>query len=121
MAENYKTVVIGRGLIGSAATRHLACIGEKVAVIGPAEPADKSLHQGVFGSHYDSGRITRILDPHPFLRRYCQKIHPPLSGFGTTKRRVFYAEVGHLAVSDRPDYFCALKKRADENAVCVIF
>ena len=47
------------------------------------------------------------------------KIHPPLSGFGTTKRRVFYAEVGHLAVSDRPDYFCALKKRADENAVCV--
>ena len=31
----------------------------------------------------------------------------------------FYAEVGHLAVSDRPDYFCALKKRADENAVCV--
>ena len=27
--------------------------------------------------------------------------------------------MGHLAVSDRPDYFCALKKRADENAVCV--
>ena len=73
MAENYKTVVIGRGLIGSAATRHLACIGEKVAVIGPAEPADKSLHQGVFGSHYDSGRITRILDPHPFYAAIAKK------------------------------------------------
>ncbi|WOV90454.1 MAG: FAD-dependent oxidoreductase [Candidatus Zeuxoniibacter abyssi] len=119
MAENYKTVVIGRGLIGSAATRHLACIGEKVAVIGPAEPADKSLHQGVFGSHYDSGRITRILDPHPFYAAIAKKSIRRYRDLERQSGVSFYAEVGHLAVSDRPDYFCALKKRADENAVCV--
>jgi sarcosine oxidase len=55
--------VIGRGLMGSAAARHLAEAGRDVALIGPDEPADRANHQGVFGSHYDSGRIARILDP----------------------------------------------------------
>ena len=27
------------------------------------EPADFASHDGVFSSHYDSGRITRVLDP----------------------------------------------------------
>lgn len=55
--------VIGRGLIGSAAARHLARAGHQVTLIGPSEPADKVDHTGVFGSHYDEGRITRALDP----------------------------------------------------------
>jgi len=54
--------VIGRGLIGSAAARHLANAGHQVTLIGPSEPADKASHTGVFGSHYDEGRITRVLD-----------------------------------------------------------
>ena len=29
---------------------------------GPDEPPDRAAHAGVFGSHYDEGRITRILD-----------------------------------------------------------
>lgn len=59
----YRTVVIGRGLIGSAATRHLAEMSEGVACIGPDEPQDRTSHQGVFASHYDEGRMTRINDP----------------------------------------------------------
>ncbi|MEP5761972.1 MAG: FAD-dependent oxidoreductase [Litoreibacter sp.] len=51
--------VIGAGLMGSAAARHLAQAGEEVFLIGPEEPADKPTHFGVFGSHYDEGRITR--------------------------------------------------------------
>ncbi|MHC0052370.1 FAD-dependent oxidoreductase [Actibacterium sp. D379-3] len=58
--------VLGRGLIGSAAARHLACAGEEVVLIGPSEPADKTSHTGVFASHYDEGRITRALDPWRF-------------------------------------------------------
>lgn len=50
-------------MIGSAAARHLARAGHRVTVIGPPEPADKAAHDGVFGSHYDEGRITRSLDP----------------------------------------------------------
>ena len=61
--------VIGRGLIGSAAARHLAEGGAEVVLIGPPEPEDKATHGGVFGSHYDEGRITRGLDPDPFWSR----------------------------------------------------
>ena len=55
-------VVVGAGLIGSAAARYLGERQQNVAVIGPDEPQDWQTHQGVFASHYDQGRITRILD-----------------------------------------------------------
>lgn len=58
--------MIGRGLIGSAAARHLALTGHDAVLIGPDEPVDKSSHQGVFASHYDEGRITRSLDADGF-------------------------------------------------------
>ncbi|MEP3276303.1 MAG: FAD-dependent oxidoreductase [Stappiaceae bacterium] len=61
-AQEYDVIVIGRGLMGSAAARHLARAGLSIALIGPDEPADKSIHSGVFSSHYDEGRITRSLD-----------------------------------------------------------
>ena len=59
MEKRPSIAVIGRGLIGSAAARHLANAGQDVTLIGPVEPADKRTHQGVFASHYDEGRITR--------------------------------------------------------------
>lgn len=57
--------VIGNGMIGAAATRYLSAAGLRVAGIGPGEPAHWQSHQGVFASHYDQGRITRIIDPDP--------------------------------------------------------
>ena len=54
--------VIGNGLIGSAAGRYLSATGKRVALIGPGEPENLKTHQGVFGSHYDQGRLTRIMD-----------------------------------------------------------
>jgi len=54
-----RVAVIGAGLIGSAAARHLALAGHEVVLIGPPEPDEKRAHQGVFASHYDEGRITR--------------------------------------------------------------
>ena len=55
-------VVVGLGLIGSGALRHLAASGEEVVGIGPTEPPVLADHEGAFASHYDSGRITRHLD-----------------------------------------------------------
>lgn len=54
-------VVIGMGLVGSAALRH-ASASASVVGIGPAEPVDWAAHAGPYSSHYDSGRITRRLD-----------------------------------------------------------
>lgn len=60
-----RTIVIGRGLIGSAAARHLSALVDGVALLGPDEPADRAGHSGVFASHYDEGRMTRVVDPDP--------------------------------------------------------
>lgn len=60
--DKFDCVVVGAGLIGSAAAKYLARYLDNVALIGPTEPLDWQSHNGVFASHYDSGRVTRILD-----------------------------------------------------------
>lgn len=60
MADRVEIVVVGRGMIGSAAARHLAEAGVSVAVIGEDEPADPTLGNGPFASFWDQGRITRL-------------------------------------------------------------
>ena len=50
-------LVIGKGLFGAAAVKYLSSEAERVAVIGPDEPADLLSHDGVFASHYDQGRL----------------------------------------------------------------
>ena len=62
MTDVYHDVaVIGRGLIGAAAGRHLAESGHRTVLIGPPEPVDRRLSTGPFSSHPDQGRITRVV------------------------------------------------------------
>ena len=61
--------VVGKGLFGSAAARHLAEAGEEVVLIGPDEPTEPRAHAGVFASHHDAARITRVLDRDPVWAR----------------------------------------------------
>jgi glycine/D-amino acid oxidase-like deaminating enzyme len=110
----YDVIVIGRGLIGSAVARHLAKDGVHVVLIGPGEPADHRTHTGVFGSHYDSGRIARILDPTPYYSHIAklsiQRYRPLESQTGIQ----FYHEVGYLAVSNNTAYLADMEARAEE-------
>lgn len=62
MAVDFKVIVIGRGMMGAAAARHLSGMIDGVALIGPGEPAERKSHHGVFASHYDEARITRSFD-----------------------------------------------------------
>lgn len=57
----FDVLVIGKGLMGSAAARYLSAFGAETAVLGPDEPINHQTHDGVFASHYDQGRITRRL------------------------------------------------------------
>lgn len=65
MVRHFDFVVVGRGMMGAAAARHLAKTEASVALVGRGEPADWKTHDGVFSSHYDSGRITRTIDGDP--------------------------------------------------------
>jgi sarcosine oxidase len=56
---NRDVVVVGKGLFGVAAARHLAQAGARVVLVGPGEPVRYADHDGVFSSHYDESRIVR--------------------------------------------------------------
>lgn len=57
-------IVIGKGLIGSAAARYLTQSQKNVAVIGPDEHPDVN-EAIVFSSHYDQGRVQRVIGTDP--------------------------------------------------------
>lgn len=105
MAVDFKYIVVGRGLMGAAAARHLARQAVGVAVIGPDEPDDRKTHQGVFASHYDEGRITRTIDPD---RNWALLANRSIGRYGEIARDSgidFYREVGCVVVApDASDY-----------------
>jgi sarcosine oxidase len=115
-----KLAVLGRGLIGSAAARHLSKMGHDVALIGPDEPADFSRHDGVFGSHYDEGRITRRFDPEPF---WVQMNCAAISRYGEISAESgveFYREVGvlHVGSGESPDVASVGRITAEAGILC---
>ena len=60
----FDCVVIGKGLMGSAAARYLSQSQRNIAVIGPDEHPDIN-EAIVFSSHYDQGRVQRIMGADP--------------------------------------------------------
>jgi len=101
----YDLAVIGTGLIGSAALRHLTvnCQDLDVCVVGPDEPPDRKAHEGVFASHYDQGRITRVLDPSPLwgaLARESIARYPLIESASGVQ---FHHRAGCLRATDIPE------------------
>ena len=112
--------VVGRGLLGSAAARHLtelSAASTTVAIIGPREPTNRAAHDGVFGAHYDSGRITRVIDRDPFYARLNAASIARHRALEARTGVTFYERVGHLAVSPIADYLAALEQRAVEHEI----
>ncbi|MEP7268237.1 MAG: FAD-dependent oxidoreductase [Saprospiraceae bacterium] len=60
MVLNFDIIIIGKGLVGSAAAKYLCKSHQKVAIIGPDEPKDNDSAL-VYASHYDQARIQRII------------------------------------------------------------
>ena len=65
----FEFAVVGGGLFGASAARHLALAGHRVVLLAPMEPLVRDTHEGVFASHYDEARITRVLDSDPLWAR----------------------------------------------------
>lgn len=99
---DFKYIVIGKGLIGSAASRYLSEFSEQVAVIGPDEPANQSRHDGVFASHYDQGRLTRVVSRDATWARIARRAINNYRMLEARSGISFYNPVGLLVV-DAPD------------------
>jgi sarcosine oxidase len=102
MTPDFKYIIIGRGMMGAAAARHLTQWSDGVALIGPDEPTDTKNHQGVFGSHYDEARITRTIDSNPVWARLANR---SIARYGDIERDSgirFYHGVGCLMVGPDP-------------------
>lgn len=99
MAADFNFIVVGRGMMGAAAARHLSETTEGVALIGPDEPTDPRHHQGVFASHYDEARITRTIDPDPVWARLANRSIARYGDIASRSGVTFYHEVGCLMVA----------------------
>lgn len=113
-----KLAVIGAGLIGAAAARHLAGQGLDVTLIGPGEPSDPATHTGPFASHYDEGRITRGLDPDLFWSRASRASLARYADIEAASGIRFYSQVGCLMAGpeDSPD-FDRMTRVAERDAI----
>ena len=112
MQSAFDVIVIGKGMMGVAAARHLALAGARVALIGPDEPRDWAAHPGVFASHYDNGRITRTIDPSADWARLARR---SIERYGEIESRSgirFYTEAGCLILAREQDDGLAAAKRA---------
>ena len=101
MAADFRFIVVGRGMMGAAAARYLARETDGIAVIGPDEPEDRASHQGVFGSHYDEGRITRTIDRDTDWARLANRSISRYAEIERDSGIQFYAPVGCLVVGPK--------------------
>ncbi|MDG2908913.1 MAG: FAD-binding oxidoreductase [Acidimicrobiales bacterium] len=114
-AGHVDVAVVGRGMLGSPCARRLAEAGCSVLLVGQGEPVDRRSHDGVFASHHDDTRITRVIDPDP-LRAWLG--HRALDDFrrleAATGERIL-TQVGHLWVAppDEIDELAAADARFD--------
>ena len=96
----HKIIVVGCGLFGSAATRHLSERTDGVICIGPKEPENRQHHQGVFGSHYDEGRMTRVVDPVPEWAVSAKKSIERYSDIENRSGIKFFSPSGYLGIGE---------------------
>ena len=104
----YDLVIVGRGMVGSAAARHAAqSLSQeqgpnplRVALVGPDEPPRDTFSElEVFGAHYDEGRITRKTDPDPTWAWLAQRSIERFARLEEPEGPPFFVECGHLAVA----------------------
>jgi len=102
MAESFDFIVVGKGMMGAAAARYLALTGARVALVGPDEPADRTTHDGVFGSHYDNGRITRTIDMDRDWALLARRSIDRYAQIEADSGMPFYVEAGCLIAAPAP-------------------
>ena len=116
MPAHFKYIIIGGGMMGAAAARHLSRHVEGVALIRPGEPRDYASHQGVFASHYDEARITRRFDADPLWATFAQRAIDRYREIEDASGIRFFSEAGCLFAGPEPKSDADYLHRAAEVA-----
>ncbi|MBX4928776.1 NAD(P)/FAD-dependent oxidoreductase [Rhizobium binae] len=96
MSVDFRFIIIGRGMMGAAAARHLSSMTDGIALIGPREPTERKSHDGVFASHYDEARITRTFDGNLAWGSFAARALDRYRAIETSSGISFFSEVGCL-------------------------
>ncbi|MBB6223582.1 NAD(P)/FAD-dependent oxidoreductase [Rhizobium leguminosarum] len=102
MAVDFRFIIIGRGMMGAAAARHLATMADGIALIGPREPEQRKAHHGIFASHYDEARITRTFDGNLAWGSFAARALDRYREIEARSGISFYSEVGCLFAGPTP-------------------
>lgn len=108
VTQRYDVAVVGLGPIGAGALRTAAGSGARVIGIGSPEPADLEAHDGVFASHYDSGRVTRHVDA---TWEWAELARRAIADYGTIAARSgieFHRPVGVVYATHDPAEIAAV-------------
>ena len=114
----YDTIIIGRGLIGTAAAKYISRMKKSVALIGPDE-ATASREKIVFASHYDAARIQGLVGKDIVTTMLNQQ---SAKGFALLEKEtdiLFRSEEGCLTVfPNNPDFFISeYESRAKKSGI----
>ncbi|WP_064705600.1 NAD(P)/FAD-dependent oxidoreductase [Rhizobium bangladeshense] len=102
MAVDFRFIIIGRGMMGAAAARHLSLMADGIALIGPPEPGERKTHHGVFASHYDEARITRTFDGNRAWGSFAARALGRYRAIEAQSGISFFSEVGCLFAGPPP-------------------
>ncbi|OWV70243.1 FAD-dependent oxidoreductase [Rhizobium sp. R634] len=102
MAVDFRFIIIGRGMMGAAAARHLSAMADNIALIGPPEPEERKAHHGVFASHYDEARITRTFDGNLAWGSFAARALDRYRDIEAKSGISFFSEVGCLFAGPPP-------------------
>ncbi|HEY5405456.1 MAG TPA: FAD-binding oxidoreductase [Ginsengibacter sp.] len=107
-------IVIGKGLIGSAAARYLSQSQKSIAIIGPDEHPDVN-EAIVFSSHYDQGRVQRIIGTDPVWTSLNLQSSAQYNFLEKESGITFHSGVGCLYVNPigTDDYLEQIEKQAN--------
>ena len=101
----YDTIIIGRGLIGTAAAKYLSRTKKRVALIGPDE-ATTAREKIVFASHYDATRIQGLVGKDAITTILNQQSAHAFAQLENETGIQFRSEEGCLTVfPDNADFF----------------
>ncbi len=98
-SRDFDIAIIGAGLFGSAAARHLSETNDGVALIGPAEPQQRRNHQGIFASHYDASRLVRGIDPDLTWATLAKRSIDRYRSIEKASDISFYHDIGYMMVT----------------------